>query len=341
MQYLKLQQAFRQTDAWGEADCCARGAWVSIAGYCADKENGGRIEGAKAWGDRLWSQRAGVTVTQVEVAVLARLASWDGDDLVVAGYDTKGETTCLQNRALAKLGGLASGKSRSAASARRFQGSTGHEATGEANASGECFTESEARGEAPAEANAPAKPEPNIQYPVSSDQDSNDDDPTRAHPRDPRIAVVVALGAAMVDKDGKDLTARWVNSMGNATIAECEAVMRCAPRILGHELRYQGLFQRVLKRVREAAAAERAAERAEARQDAEREQRVVAVAVAKRIDAFLATADGKALDLRINGIARDALLSLREGKLDSLRLLVDRFPDLKRVANEAAAAVVA
>lgn len=98
MEYLKLQRSFRTTEAWQVATAAARGAWVSVAGYCADEENGGRIAGAKAWTTRLWMQRAGVTAEEVADAVAAHLATWDGDDLVVGGYDLVGEKTYQARR---------------------------------------------------------------------------------------------------------------------------------------------------------------------------------------------------------------------------------------------------
>lgn len=91
MEYLKLQRSFRTTKTWLAASIAARGAWVCLAGYCADEENAGRIAGAQGWCSRMWMQLAGLEAHDVATAVAAGLATWEGEDLVVAGYDRIGE----------------------------------------------------------------------------------------------------------------------------------------------------------------------------------------------------------------------------------------------------------
>ncbi len=64
------------------------GAWLLIYGYCAsDGVESPRLVGARAWDARRWLARAGVDVAQVEEVVVAALARWEGDDLVLEGWD--------------------------------------------------------------------------------------------------------------------------------------------------------------------------------------------------------------------------------------------------------------
>ena len=45
-----------------------RGTWLCLIGWCCTQENGGIIEGAKLWKDRMWQQLCGVTKDEVETA---------------------------------------------------------------------------------------------------------------------------------------------------------------------------------------------------------------------------------------------------------------------------------
>ncbi len=91
MEYSKIQMKFTRNPTFRSADPAARGVWVSLNSYCATEENGGRIVGCKAWNDRKWMVCADATGAEVQATVAAELAAWDGDDLVVFGYDIVGE----------------------------------------------------------------------------------------------------------------------------------------------------------------------------------------------------------------------------------------------------------
>jgi hypothetical protein len=45
-----------------------RAAWLSVLGYCAEQENGGRIANCRGWKDRQWQQTCGVTLKEVQSA---------------------------------------------------------------------------------------------------------------------------------------------------------------------------------------------------------------------------------------------------------------------------------
>lgn len=140
MEYTKLQIELQRQPRWKLASCAARGSWVSLAGFCAETENGGIIAGAKAYTDDQWMALVQCRASDIAGAVAAGLLTWDGDNLCVEGYDFHGEAVCKMRRVEAKKGGVASG------TARREQRSTWREA----NAS----SDSEANASADDEANA-------------------------------------------------------------------------------------------------------------------------------------------------------------------------------------------
>lgn len=74
------------------ASDAALGAWVRLCSTSAIPLLGGRFEGAKAMRDLDWMRLAQVTRKAVQAVVAAGLAKWDGDDLVLIGYDLHGET---------------------------------------------------------------------------------------------------------------------------------------------------------------------------------------------------------------------------------------------------------
>ena len=80
-----------------------RAAWLMLLRYCAGQENGGRIVGAKAWGDTTWQQMC--RVRKKEVQSDCGLFDWDGDDLIVRYYPDHGEQRANNSRENGKKGG--------------------------------------------------------------------------------------------------------------------------------------------------------------------------------------------------------------------------------------------
>lgn len=66
-------------------------SWVRLTASAARARQGGRFTACKAWTPMAWARIAGVGRKDVEAVVLAGLAQWDGDDLVLAHYDHQGE----------------------------------------------------------------------------------------------------------------------------------------------------------------------------------------------------------------------------------------------------------
>jgi hypothetical protein len=80
-----------------------RATWICLLRYCAQRENGGIIEGCGAWGDRKWMQLIGVT--SAEVSKESQLWSWDGHSLTVWCYPTTQENKFKTNRVNGLKGG--------------------------------------------------------------------------------------------------------------------------------------------------------------------------------------------------------------------------------------------
>jgi hypothetical protein len=88
-----------------------RAAWLSVLGYCAEQENGGRIADCRGWKDRQWQQTCGVTLKEVQSA--SKLLVWDDQDLTVVFYPIESEKVVQAKRLGGSRGGQASGQARS------------------------------------------------------------------------------------------------------------------------------------------------------------------------------------------------------------------------------------
>lgn len=80
-----------------------RATWLFLLRLCIGQENGGRIKGAKGWGDRKWQQVVRVTLREVQQKTT--LWGWNGDDLIVSYYPIEKEEEVRRNRDNGKRGG--------------------------------------------------------------------------------------------------------------------------------------------------------------------------------------------------------------------------------------------
>lgn len=89
-----------------------RGYWCQLQVYCSNQENGGRIASVKRWTSQHWRMilGAGGSLRIVARLVAEELAAWDGDDLVVAGYDADAQRGYEQKRLGGKAGGIATAR---------------------------------------------------------------------------------------------------------------------------------------------------------------------------------------------------------------------------------------
>ena len=80
-----------------------RAAWLLLLRFCAGQENGGKIVGAREWGDTTWQQLCRVKLREVKND--CGLFFWDGSDLVVNFYPLEQEKKVISNRKVGGLGG--------------------------------------------------------------------------------------------------------------------------------------------------------------------------------------------------------------------------------------------
>jgi hypothetical protein len=80
-----------------------RAAWLLLLRFCAGQENGGKIVGAREWGDTTWQQLCRVKLREVKND--CGLFFWDGADLIVNFYPSEQEKKVISNRKVGGLGG--------------------------------------------------------------------------------------------------------------------------------------------------------------------------------------------------------------------------------------------
>lgn len=117
MRYAFIKCEDLSSAAFRGAEPVDRATWLCLLAWCYEHENGGRITGAKSWGDRRWQQTVAVMLKEVQRDA-SGLWSWDGDDLVVGFYD---HTYAEQVRADSRqgtAGGRATSQAKAEASRR-------------------------------------------------------------------------------------------------------------------------------------------------------------------------------------------------------------------------------
>jgi len=105
MEWLKLDLKWTRSPEYIGSDPVSRATWLSLMAFCADKENGGRIEGCEKWPDRMWQQMCGVTLDETRQE--SALFTWDGEDLIVTFYPSKTEGIVQSRREAGKAGASA------------------------------------------------------------------------------------------------------------------------------------------------------------------------------------------------------------------------------------------
>lgn len=103
MDWLNIHRSTLSAEQFLGCEPVQRATWLCLMAYCADQENGGRIEGAAEWGDRKWQQV--VRVTKGEVSESCPLWSWDGGAVVVWAYPAEKEAEVRRNRENGGKGG--------------------------------------------------------------------------------------------------------------------------------------------------------------------------------------------------------------------------------------------
>lgn len=86
MRYTFIKAEDLTSAAFRGAEPVDRATWLCLLAWCYEHENGGRIVGARQWGDRRWQQTVAVTLAEAQRETEG-LWEWDGDDLIVPLYD--------------------------------------------------------------------------------------------------------------------------------------------------------------------------------------------------------------------------------------------------------------
>lgn len=103
MDWLNIHRSTLAAEQFLGCEPTQRATWLCLMAYCADQENGGRIEGASEWGDRKWQQV--VRVTKSEVSESCPLWSWENGAVVVWAYPAEKEAEVRRNRENGGKGG--------------------------------------------------------------------------------------------------------------------------------------------------------------------------------------------------------------------------------------------
>ena len=110
MNWLNLEIRMLRAPAYMGSNPTERATWLNVLAYCAQQENGGRIEDAALWKDRQWQQMCGVT--RREVTRPSKLLTWDGQDLVVWAFPLQKQKEVQARRRVAVRNGKHGGRPR-------------------------------------------------------------------------------------------------------------------------------------------------------------------------------------------------------------------------------------
>lgn len=107
---LKYYSSFVNTrSAIAEHGAFLVGQYYLLCLYCAEQVNGGVIRGCKSWTRTQWVFRIGLEDCPEDAPGLFH---WDGDDLIVEGYNVEAEESLEQTPWRQESGGSSLGKKR-------------------------------------------------------------------------------------------------------------------------------------------------------------------------------------------------------------------------------------
>lgn len=102
---------------WVKSDATQRGAWLSMLGYCTERETNGIIVGARLWTDREWMHSTGLLASEVGDSSLWK---WNTDDLHLELYPHEMQSMVVARREGGRKGGQA--KTEAKATAAQLNG---------------------------------------------------------------------------------------------------------------------------------------------------------------------------------------------------------------------------
>lgn len=106
MRFAAVMRSFVLGGSAVEASNEVLGAWVRMQSYASsDEVESPRLAGAFTWNERRWLVACQVSTDDAAAVVAAGLARWDGDDMVLEGFDADGLAAIKARREGGKLGG--------------------------------------------------------------------------------------------------------------------------------------------------------------------------------------------------------------------------------------------
>lgn len=258
--HFMIELEFIDTDAARASDAVL-GAWCRIQAYAVPRLLSGRIPSVRPLDDASSMRLLHVTRTTIDEIVAAGLARWEGDDLVLHGFDHDGQRIWMAKSGGGVKGGKASGERRRATGNSRTPSKTDRSSacatpsTTDRRSPSSTPSDSDARSGGTDESDrrspsrSPRTPSPSPspvlpvhEYTTAAAPRAHAREPDEAWASDPRLAAAAALGARITDDEGKDLTDRWRNALGKRTPDEIRRIFAAAPELLEHEARYPGAF---------------------------------------------------------------------------------------------------
>jgi len=113
MNWLNINTTHMRDPLWVKSDATQRGAWLSMLGYCTERETNGIIIGSRLWTDRQWIHSTGLMAAEVGDSSLWR---WVGDDLHLELYPHEMQSMVVARREGGRKGGQAKTEAKANAS---------------------------------------------------------------------------------------------------------------------------------------------------------------------------------------------------------------------------------
>jgi len=113
MNWLNINTTHMRDPLWVKSDATQRGAWLSMLGYCTERETNGIIVGSRLWTDRQWIHSTGLMASEVGDSSLWR---WVGDDLHLELYPHEMQSMVVARREGGRKGGQAKTEAKANAS---------------------------------------------------------------------------------------------------------------------------------------------------------------------------------------------------------------------------------
>jgi hypothetical protein len=113
MNWLNINTTHMRDPLWVKSDATQRGAWLSMLGYCTERETNGIIVGARLWTDRQWIHSTGLMAAEVGDSSLWR---WVADDLHLELYPHEMQSMVVARREGGRKGGQAKTEAKANAS---------------------------------------------------------------------------------------------------------------------------------------------------------------------------------------------------------------------------------